>query len=68
MVREVKRNEVEEEIRKQVDNLMRDELDLLKIVSRFHEKFVKIFLHFCLVFQGLLVSLLVLIDGSSSIV
>ena len=32
MVREVKRNEVEEEIRKQVDNLMRDELDLLKIV------------------------------------
>ena len=33
MVREVKRNEVEEEIRKQVDNLMRDELDLLKIVS-----------------------------------
>ena len=52
MVREVKRNEVEEEIRKQVDNLMRDELDLLKIVSRFHEKFVKIFLHFCLVLQA----------------
>ena len=33
MIREVKRNEVEEEIRKQVDNLMREELDLLKIVS-----------------------------------
>ena len=33
MIREVKRNEVEEEIRRQVDNLMREELDLLKIVS-----------------------------------
>ena len=32
MIREVKRNEVEEEIRRQVDNLMREELDLLKIV------------------------------------
>ena len=38
MVREVKRNEVEEEIRKQVDNLMRDELDLLKIVNDFTKK------------------------------
>jgi len=33
MIREVKRNEVEEELRRQVDYLMREELDLLKIVS-----------------------------------
>ena len=33
MIREAKRNEVEEELRRQVDYLMREELDLLKIVS-----------------------------------
>ena len=33
MIREAKRSEVEEEIRRQVDVLMREELDLLKIVS-----------------------------------
>ena len=33
MIREAKRSEVEEEIRRQVDTLMREELDLLKIVS-----------------------------------
>ena len=33
MIREVKRNEVEEELRRQVDYLLREELDLLKIVS-----------------------------------
>ena len=33
MIREAKRSEVEEEIRRQVDMLMREELDLLKIVS-----------------------------------
>ena len=33
MIKEVKRNEVEEELRRQVDYLMREELDLLKIVS-----------------------------------
>lgn len=33
MIREVKRNEVEDELRRQVDYLMREELDLLKIVS-----------------------------------
>ncbi len=33
MIRETKRWEVEQEIRKQVDHLMREELDLLKIVS-----------------------------------
>ncbi len=32
MIREVKRDEVEEELRRQVDVLMREELDLLKIV------------------------------------
>ncbi len=32
MIKEVKRNEVEEELRRQVDYLMREELDLLKIV------------------------------------
>jgi hypothetical protein len=32
MIRDVKRSEVEEEIRKQVDSLMCEELDLLKIV------------------------------------
>ena len=32
MIREAKRSEVEEEIRRQVDMLMREELDLLKIV------------------------------------
>ena len=42
MIREVKRNEVEEEIRRQVDNLMREELDLLKIVSnKLASKFCK---------------------------
>lgn len=33
MIRAEKRIEVEEEIRHHVDNLMRDELDLLRIVS-----------------------------------
>jgi hypothetical protein len=33
MIRDVKRNEVEDELRRQVDYLMREELDLLKIVS-----------------------------------
>ena len=33
MIREMKRTEVEDEVRKQVDVLMREELDLLKIVS-----------------------------------
>lgn len=33
MIRDEKRGEVEEEIRLQVDALMREELDLLKIVS-----------------------------------
>ena len=33
MIRDLKRSEVEDEIRKQVDVLMREELDLLKIVS-----------------------------------
>ena len=33
MIRDAKRSEVEEEIRRQVDVLMREELDLLKIVS-----------------------------------
>lgn len=32
MIKEVKRSEVEQELRKQVDVLMREELDLLKIV------------------------------------
>lgn len=32
MIREAKRSEVEDEIRKQVDSIMREELDLLKIV------------------------------------
>ena len=32
MIREEKKTEVEEEIRRQVDNLMREELDLLKAV------------------------------------
>ena len=36
MIKEVKRNEVEEELRRQVDYLMREELDILKIVSRYH--------------------------------
>ena len=34
MIRDAKRSEVEQELRKQVDVLMREELDLLKIVSR----------------------------------
>ena len=34
MIKEVKRSEVEEELRRQVDYLMREELDILKIVSR----------------------------------
>ncbi len=34
MIKEVKRSEVEQELRRQVDVLMREELDLLKIVSR----------------------------------
>ena len=34
MIRELKRSEVEDEVRKQVDVLMREELDLLKIVSK----------------------------------
>ena len=33
MIRDEKRSEVEEELRRQVDVLMREELDLLKIVS-----------------------------------
>ena len=33
MIREEKKTEVEEEIRKHVDNLMREELDLLKAVT-----------------------------------
>ena len=33
MIRDEKKTEVEEEIRRQVDNLMREELDLLKAVS-----------------------------------
>lgn len=36
MIKEVKRNEVEEELRRQVDYLMREELDLLKIVRFCH--------------------------------
>ena len=32
MIRDEKKTEVEEEIRRQVDNLMREELDLLKAV------------------------------------
>ena len=36
MIREAKRSEVEEEIRRQVDVLMREELDLLKIVSNLY--------------------------------
>ena len=35
MIRDAKRSEVEQELRKQVDVLMREELDLLKIVSRY---------------------------------
>ena len=38
IIKEVKRNEVEEELRRQVDYLMREELDLLKFVSNFLEK------------------------------
>ena len=34
MIRDEKRSEVEEELRKQVDVLMREELDLLKIVRK----------------------------------
>ena len=33
MIRDTKRSEVEQELRKQVDVLMREELDLLKVVS-----------------------------------
>ena len=33
MIRDSKRSEVEQELRKQVDVLMREELDLLKVVS-----------------------------------
>ena len=34
MIRDMKRSEVEDEVRKQVDVLMREELDMLKIVSQ----------------------------------
>lgn len=41
MIRETKRNEVEEELRRQVDYLMREELDLLKIVSQSTNLFLR---------------------------
>ena len=39
MIRDMKRSEVEDEVRKQVDVLMREELDMLKIVSQTPFKF-----------------------------
>ena len=50
MIRDLKRNEVEDEIRKQVDVLMREELDLLKIVSNtvLHRHDLT-YIHYCII-------------------
>ena len=52
MIRDLKRSEVEDEIRKQVDVLMREELDLLKIVST-KKKLPRSTLHLQTLLQGL---------------
>ena len=44
IIKDQKKIEVEAEVRRQVDNLMREELDLLKMVS-FGDKYLQSYIH-----------------------